>query len=219
MFIRMEGHTKSAGQVVKATCPACGRDATFERVPVDDLFVPQGGLIIGQRRCPNDKCHCHLFFVAQGARLIATFPAERLDFDTTNIPDKIVFSLAEAITCHAERCYTAAAMMIRRTLEELCAVKGASGDNLKTKIRVLKEKVVIPQELFDGMDDLRLLGNDAAHIESHAFENVGKDEVEVGIEFSKEILKAVYQYSSLLKRLRSLKKPQDKQSGDSTASA
>jgi len=32
--------------------------------------------------------------------------------------------------------------------------------------------------------------------------------VEVGIEFAKEVLKAVYQYSALLTRLRALKKPQ-----------
>jgi hypothetical protein len=36
---------------------------------------------------------------------------------------------------------------------------------------------------------------------------VGKEEVEVGIEFAKEVLKAVYQYSALLSKLRALKKP------------
>jgi hypothetical protein len=35
---------------------------------------------------------------------------------------------------------------------------------------------------------------------------VGKEEVEVGIEFAKEV-KAIYQYSALLSKLRALKKP------------
>jgi hypothetical protein len=41
---------------------------------------------------------------------------------------------------------------------------------------------VIPAELLAGLDDLRLLGNDAAHIESKEYEKVGQEEVEVGIE-------------------------------------
>jgi hypothetical protein len=63
---------------------------------------------------------------------------------------------------------------------------------------------VLPQELLDGLDDLRLLGNDAAHIESNVYESIGREEVEVGVEFAKEVLKATYQYSALLTRLRGL---------------
>jgi hypothetical protein len=36
-------------------------------------------------------------------------------------------------------------------------------------------------------------------------EQIGKEEVEVGIEFAKEVLKADYQYGELLARLRALK--------------
>lgn len=96
--------------------------------------------------------------------------------------------------------------MVRKTLEELCRDRGANGKNLKERIKDLGTKIVLPTELLEGLDDLRLLGNDAAHIESQEFNKIGKDEVEVGIEFAKEILKAVYQYSALLNRLRSLKK-------------
>jgi len=60
---------------------------------------------------------------------------------------------------------------------------------------------------LDGLDDLRLLGNDAAHIESQEYTKVGKEEVEIGIELAKEVLKAVYQYAALLGRLRALKSP------------
>ena len=59
------------------------------------------------------------------------------------------------------------------------------------------------------MHELRLLGNDAAHIEANTFEQIGKEELEISIDFTKEILKAVYQYESLLERLRSLKKQEE----------
>ena len=114
----------------------------------------------------------------------------------------------EAIKCHAEGCFVASAIMVRKTLEELCSDRQAEGENLKERIKALGTKIVIPAELIAGLDDLRLLGNDAAHIESREYEKVGKDEVEVSIEFTKEVLKAVYQYSALLNRLRALKKPE-----------
>lgn len=95
--------------------------------------------------------------------------------------------------------------MIRKTLEEICLDREAKGKNLKDRIADLGTKILIPRELLDGIDDLRLLGNDAAHIENKTFSEVGKEEIEVSIEFVKEILKAVYQYESLLGRLRKLK--------------
>jgi len=114
--------------------------------------------------------------------------------------------MEEAVACHSVECYIASAIMVRKTLEEICRDRGANGANLKERIKALDAKVVIPKELLEGADDLRLLGNDAAHIESQEFNQVGKEEVEVGIEFAKELLKATYQYSSLLQRLRALKK-------------
>lgn len=138
--------------------------------------------------------------------LQASYPPERLDFDATNIPASITKALEEAITCHANECFIASAIMVRKTLEELCHERGATGANLKERLRNLGSKVILPQELLDGLDDLRLLGNDAAHIESQEFNAVGKEEVQIGVQFTKEVLKAVFQYSDLLVKLRSLKR-------------
>jgi len=96
--------------------------------------------------------------------------------------------------------------MVRRTLEEICADKNASGNNLKERINSLRDKVILPKELFEGMDELRVLGNDAAHVEAECFDDIGKEEIEISIEFTKEILKAVYQYSDLLAKIKSLKR-------------
>jgi HEPN domain-containing protein len=140
-------------------------------------------------------------------------PPERLDFDSTNIPASITKALEEAISCHANECFIAAAIMVRKTLEELCCVRAATGHNLKERIRNLGASILLPKELLEGLDDLRLLGNDAAHIESQEFNTVGKEEVEIGIEFAKEVLKAVYQYSDLLAKLRALKRNPSSKAG------
>jgi hypothetical protein len=52
----------------------------------------------------------------------------------------------------------ASAIMVRKTLEELCKERNATGPNLKERIKALGTKVVLPEDLLVGLDDLRLLG-------------------------------------------------------------
>lgn len=199
----------SHGFIVSLRCPVCMQQGTFETIGSNDLHLGNmnPAVLTGQRRCPNPECKAHLFVAVQNNEILVSYPAERIDFDATNVPTAVVEALEEALTCHANQCFIAAAIMVRKTLEELCRERGATGPNLKARIKQLGTTVVLPQELLDGLDDLRLLGNDAAHIESREYDTIGKEEVEVGIELAKEVLKAVYQYSALLARLRALKKP------------
>jgi hypothetical protein len=138
--------------------------------------------------------------------VLKSYPPQRLDFDSKAIPPRLVKTFEEALACHSESLYVAAAIMIRRTLEELCEDKAATGAYFKERLGALQSSVVLPQGLFAALDDLRLLGNDAAHIEAKNYDSAGEEEVVVGIELTKEILKAVYQLDDLLGRLRALKK-------------
>jgi hypothetical protein len=159
----------------------------------------------GLRICPNPECREIVFVTVQGDNVIS-YPPERLDFEPTDIPPKILVSFEEAITDHANRCFRSAAIMVRRTLEEICADRHATGPNLKERLKALGSLIVVPKELLEAADELRLLGNDAAHLDAQVYDDVGKDEVEAGISLCKEILKAVCQLSSLVQRLRALKK-------------
>lgn len=194
-------------QQVGIRCPGCGQLGTFELLVGNSHdFIFENNVRVGERRCPNLNCRTVVFIVWQNNQLVRTYPAVRIDFDQTNVPPPVVTAFQESITCHASECFIAAAIMVRKTLEELCRERGAQGKDLKERIRDLGTKIVIPKELLDGLDDLRLLGNDAAHIESRQYDQMGKKEVEIRIEFTKEVLKATYQYSALLNRLRGLKK-------------
>ncbi|MGC0773495.1 MAG: DUF4145 domain-containing protein [Candidatus Acidiferrum sp.] len=209
MIIKGEqiGAAPSQGVSTGLRCPSCGHEGTFEvLMNTSSDFVLDGVIRIGERRCPNVDCRAVLFIVWKNNQITRTYPAPRIEFDKTNIPPPIVSALEEAIVCHANECFIAAAIMVRKCLEELCRERGAQGKDLKQRIRDLGTKIILPLDLLNGLDDLRLLGNDAAHIESREYDQVGKEEVEVGIEFTKEVLKAAYQYSVLLKRLRGLKK-------------
>ncbi|MCI0338546.1 MAG: DUF4145 domain-containing protein [Acidobacteria bacterium] len=204
---------------INLRCPECHRLGSFDTLKnTHDIVVQsqgdfQGNLYVGYRVCPNTSCNLLMFVAFQQvrqpaleAKVLVSYPAERIDFDASNIPQPIVDALEEAITCHSCAAYTASAIMIRKSLEELCREKNAQGKRLVDQIKDIGSKIILPNDLINGIDNLRLLGNDAAHVELKYYDKIDKEEVEVGIEFTKEILKAVYQYSLLVSRLEGLKK-------------
>jgi hypothetical protein len=202
--------TSSESPSVNMRCPACRREVAFESIGCPDTEFYSDGTRYGagQRRCGNLECGAHLFVVrhVRDRSIAISYPLETLDFDASDLPARVVSAFEEAIKCHSQGCYVASAIMVRKTLEEVCSDRGATGGNLKARIAALSGKVVLPQALLDGLDDLRLLGNDAAHLESRVYEQVGQEEVEVAIDVTKEILKATYQYEGIIGRLRALKK-------------
>lgn len=185
-------------------CPHCGREAVMVTLG-QDLQVAND-IICGQRQCPRSECKGHVFVAWQGGKIIAAYPPVRIDFNSGNVPESVKRTFEEALDCHAAGCLVASAIMVRRTLEEICAERGAKGTTLKARLTDLESKIVLPRELVDAMDELRLLGNDAAHLEATTFKQTSTQELDVAIEFTKEIIKGLYQYSSLLAKLRALKK-------------
>jgi hypothetical protein len=207
MKFRLNTWQNSNSPRIAVKCPHCGHNGTFENIGTDTI-ANNGSYTFGLRRCPNQNCFGHLFFVLKSStnEILITYPSETISFDKENIPEKVLNAFEEAVVSHSNNCFIASAIMIRKTLEEICHDRGASGKTLFKRLEDLGAKIVIPNELIVGMQELRLLGNDAAHIESNTFEEIGEEEVEISIEFTKEILKAVYQYESLLSKLKSLKK-------------
>jgi len=204
MKLKVISMSQIGGRPISTTCPHCGNKATFEVIG-QDMHLGNN-YVCGQRMCSDPDCRGHLFVITRDGKLLFQYPPLRVAFKTENIPEGILKTFDEAITCHAEACYVASAIMIRRTLEEICEDRGASGKDLKDRVKDLKTKVVLPQELFEAMDELRLLGNDATHIEAKSYDQISKVELDVGVEFTVELLKALYQYSSLLTKMRGLKK-------------
>jgi hypothetical protein len=205
-IIKCSGYAFAQAGTASLRCPACSHVAAFDPLAgMNDVVV--AGYLLGHRRCPNTACHAHVFVVIRPQQgVVATYPPVMLDFDVANIPAKLAATFQESLVCHANECYTAAAMMVRKTLEQLCLERGATGKNLKERVADLRTKVILPSALLDAADGLRLLGNDAAHIEAQTYNDVGKREVELAIALTREIMKSLYQYQSLLDQLNSLKK-------------
>lgn len=186
-------------------CPHCR--VTTKYLPlggIDDLVI-RPNYTIGHRACP--QCGCYIHFQWSPEELI-TFPAQGVEFDASGIPPHIASSLEEAIRCYSHKCNRAAAMLIRRTMEEICKHQGADGNTLWNRIDKLKTIISMPERLFDGMHELRLLGNDAAHVESTNYNSVGNNEIEASIAVIDAILDYIYKHDisgQLVEKLKALR--------------
>ena len=204
----------NSGSLHSITCPHCRTLGTFNNA-LDRLYSYAktndeghnvGSLSAQLMICPSVSCSGLVFVIAdQDRKILFTSPAELIDFDSSALPAKLLVTLKEAISCHAAGAYRACAMMIRRLLEEICEESNSTGKDLHARLEGLKEKITLPQELFDAMFELKALGNDAAHIKAKNYDNIGKEEAEDGIELAKEILKSLYQLKGLLERLKARK--------------
>jgi hypothetical protein len=198
---------------VRLRCPHCRHQGLLERFPeISDLkgqLTDNGAATyFAIRRCPNNECRGVIFAaVSNTGQVLESHPPEVVDWDASNLPTPVVESLEECVQCLAVRCFRASALMARRTLELVCDDQDAKGHNLQTRLAALGTKAVVPAALLDGLDALRLLGNDAAHVNAKDYEQVGETEARLALDVTKELLKAVYQYTDLVARLEALKMP------------
>ncbi len=118
-----------AGTVVKLRCPSCRQRGTFEQLNINDANISSANemVTVGIRRCPDPACFALVFFMYKQGQVVDSYPPETIDFDATNVPVAVQTVLEEAIKCHAQRCFIASAIMVRKTLEELCRDRGAAG--------------------------------------------------------------------------------------------
>lgn len=198
---------------IKMRCPVCLREGTLDQRGAD-LQLAQRSMAwslndpaTGERICPNPDCAAliYLVYIPSRAEVIASYPPERIDFDASALPPVVQEPLEEAINCHANECFPAAAVMVRRTLEAVCEDQGATGDDLYKRIERLGKEIVLPKGMIKALHNLRLLGNDAVHVEARVYAEVGKREVEVAVDVAKTILQATYQMDAILNELEGLK--------------
>jgi len=128
-----------------------------------------------------------------------------IDFNTVGVPSNIIKIFTEALTCHANKCFVASAIMVRRTLEEICEEKGITEGTLQEKINALEKYIVLPKVLLESFTELRFLGNDATHVKAKYYSEIGPKEVEAAIEVTKEIIKGLYQLDTIVSKLTAVK--------------
>lgn len=139
----------AAEEPVALRCPHCLRNGTFHSPLgfgmsyIKWASAENSGYLIrlSVRVCPNPACTGLLTVLQKGEEILAVDPPELIDFDATNLPQKLLSTLQEAISCHAVGAYRASAMMVRRMLEEVCELDEAAGKTLHERLASLRSKL------------------------------------------------------------------------------
>jgi hypothetical protein len=190
------------------TCPGCSVPVALKVHKRLTIHASPHGidtLLVWICSCPSASCRTSVIVISDmQLNYIHSFPPSGLPLDLSNVPKPIIDALTEAHTCFTNQCFTAAAIMVRKSLEALCDERGAGGKNLVERISNLGTAVILPPQLLEGLDHIRLLGNDAAHLDLKTFASIGPDEVQFAFTFTEKVLEAIYQYEDLLQQFKAL---------------
>jgi hypothetical protein len=116
------------------------------------------------------------------------------------IPEQLRKNLIECIKCYKVGAFTATAIMCRKTLDGFCSLKGVKEKNLGLAIKKLKEQNIINDQLYEWANELRLLGNKAAHSIDHTIESVDGKDI---LEFTIAILDFTYSFKDKFDKFKS----------------
>lgn len=119
---------------------------------------------------------------------------------TDDIPEQIGVVYDEAQRALAARCPRAAAVMARRTLEAVAADHGKETGSLFERLNSLSADGKLHPTLVEWTTQIRLIGNVGAHFDP--VNDVSIEEATVLLEFTRELLRYLYEYPKRIQRLR-----------------
>lgn len=109
------------------------------------------------------------------------------------IPASIAREMVEARACFDANLYTAAAVMVRRTLEGMCIEQGTQRKALFQALQELRDNGKIEGRLFDWAQALRVLGNQGAHFSE---ESVSREDAGDALSLAEALLNYIYVFTA-----------------------
>ncbi|MFG2043147.1 DUF4145 domain-containing protein [Dactylosporangium sp. NPDC048998] len=106
----------------------------------------------------------------------------------------------EARICFRAKAYTAAAVMVRRTLEGVGQNLGTKPGSLISSLKELESRGLIEGRLLEWAQELRVLGNKAAHFAGGA---INADDARDALELAEALLDYVYVFSAKFEQFKS----------------
>lgn len=105
------------------------------------------------------------------------------------VPDPLRLEHEEACKCFDTRAYTAAVVMVGRTLEAVCVEHGFTSGPLHRRLREMKDAGKIDDRLYTWADGLRVLRNQGAH---YSPIRVGREDAQDALDLAEALLDYLY---------------------------
>ena len=109
------------------------------------------------------------------------------------IPESLRLEHNEARTCFRNGAYTATVVMVRRTLEGVCAEHNVKDMTLVRALEEMKNKGLIEGRLLEWAQELRVLGNQGAHFTG---KQVPRADAEDALALAEALLDYLYVFSA-----------------------
>ena len=119
---------------------------------------------------------------------VRVWPATRRALSLA-VPSDLRAEHDEARKCLDMKAHTAAVVMVRRTLEGVCAQHGVKERTLVRSLQVMRDQGHIDQRLLDWADALRVLGNEGAH---YTGKSVAREDALAAVDFAEAMLDYLY---------------------------
>nr|WP_279636264.1 DUF4145 domain-containing protein [Micromonospora noduli] len=108
---------------------------------------------------------------------------------STAIPAGLRSIHEEARTCFKAKAYRASVVMVRRTIEGVCAENGVEESVLRRSLEALNKAGVIDGRLLEWAQELRVLGNAGAH---YTEESITRQDAEDALALAEALLDYVF---------------------------
>jgi hypothetical protein len=131
------------------------------------------------------------------------------------VPESLRQEHSEARACFNAKAYTATVVMVRRTLEGVCADHGITRKPLYAALGEMKSTGLIEGRLLEWAQGLRVLGNDAAHFTGRP---VSSQDAKDALSLAEALMDYMYVFTAQFEQFqarRTGQPPDDASTGDS----
>jgi hypothetical protein len=183
-------------------CHACDRAtlATLRgsweiRPNEDEDFDPLRYLLVSCDRCRSGQLlEQYLAFEQEDDLLERVWPQDSTGSLSSDIPAAVSREMREAHACFKAKLYTATAVMVRRTLEGMCADQGTTPKKpLFQGLAELRDSGKIEGRLFEWAQALRVIGNQGAHFSTEA---VSREDAEDALSLAEALMDYIYVFTA-----------------------
>jgi hypothetical protein len=115
------------------------------------------------------------------------------------VPHRLRNVHAEARRCFGVQAYTAASVMVRRTLEGLCEDHGVEARSLVEGLRALAAKGLVEGRFLEWAQELRVLGNNAAHFTGGM---ISREDAGDALDLAEALLDYIYVFSDRFEKFK-----------------
>lgn len=131
------------------------------------------------------------------------------------VPESLRKEHLEARACFNAEAYTATVVMVRRTLEGVCADHGITRKPLYAALDEMKSTGLIEGRLLEWAQGLRVLGNDAAHFTGRS---VNRQDAKDALSLAEALLDYMYVFSAQFEKFRARRAGESRDGADSSNS-